>query len=147
MNWEGVIRFKKQVEELVREELLRAEWEKREHEAKREALRQEMESISRELERHMRLGIGKIFAEQRFQWLEAMGASLEQIAGTIQQCDDKIAGLRDKLREAHQARRVLETIYSRKQAVLVKALAKQEQISQDEATAVRYAHAPCEDMV
>lgn len=138
MNWKSVIRFRKQVEDMAREELVLAEWEKSQLNAKREVLRQDMKTISTELEECLQQGIGQTFADQRFQWLEDTGKGLEQLAERETGWDQKIAGLRDKLREAHQSRRIIEIMAARKHDALKKKIAHREQMEQDEVAANQF---------
>lgn len=79
MNWKTVIRFRKQVENMAREELALAEWEKSQVNAKREILRQDMRTLSSELEECLQRGVSQTFADQRFQWIEDTGQVLEQL--------------------------------------------------------------------
>lgn len=139
MNWNSLIRFRKQVEDMIREELSLAEWKKSQEEARREALQQDMHTISLELARHLEMGVGKVFANQRFDWLEDHAKALERLTRELKLQEEKIASLRDKLREAHQARRTVEMIHQRKQSVRVKIQARKEQEFQDETSLLRYA--------
>ena len=141
MNWKTVIRFRKQVENMAREELALAEWEKSQVNAKREILRQDMRTLSSELEECLQRGVSQTFADQRFQWIEDTGQVLEQLGDREQGWNQKISGLRDKLREAHQSRRIIEIMAARKHGVLKKKMAHIEQMEQDEAAASQFVKA------
>lgn len=138
MNWKSVIRFRKQVEDMVREELALAEWEKSQEQARRESLQEDMHQISLELEDQLPHGVSGSFVEERFRWLEEAGYALERQTSVLAGHDQKIAGIRDKLREAYQARRVIEILSARQRTALMRRVSKYEQRQQEEAAAFRY---------
>ena len=70
MNWKSVIRFRKQVEDMVREELALAEWDKSQEQARRASLQEDMHQISLELEDQLPHGVSGSFVEELFRWLE-----------------------------------------------------------------------------
>jgi flagellar export protein FliJ len=137
MNWSTLLRFRKRVEEMAREAMNVAEWEKQREESSREKLQQDMQKIALELERNLRSGVGKIFAEQRFRWLEETGDQLELQSTRIQEIEQKVEGLRKKLSRAHHARRVVELVIEKKESAIMREIAKQEQRVMEEAVANR----------
>ncbi len=135
MNWTTLLRFRKQVEDVIREEVLMAEFEKTQEESKQEGIREEMNHIAIELDRSLRDGVEVVFAEQRFRWLEETGGILEHRATRLQEVQQKLGQLRNRLQQAYHARRVVEIVIEKKEAAYVKKVAKQEQILIDEITA------------
>ena len=138
MNWSNLLRFRKQVEEMAREEVTLAEWERSREEAKRDCLQDELQMVARELEKNMQSGVGKVFAEQRFQWLDEIGTALESLSHRLQHLENKTRELREKLKKAHHARRVVEIVIAKKEAAIMQKVAKQEQAAMEEAAAYQY---------
>ena len=124
---------------MVRDELALAEWVKSQQVAKRESLQKDMQKISLELERNLQVGVGRAFAQERFQWLEDTAQALEQLSETVKEQDQQISLLRSKLQEAYQERRVAEIIQARKESALRQQAKREEQKLQDEASRFRYA--------
>lgn len=127
MNWSALLRFRKNVEDLIREEIVLAEWERSREHAKQEQLRREMREVAIALERNLKAGIGTIFAEQRYRWLERMGTALEQGVVRLHEIDRHVAELREKLKQAYHARRVIEVVIAKKEAALLREIAQREQ--------------------
>ncbi|MEC4673043.1 MAG: flagellar FliJ family protein [Nitrospirota bacterium] len=138
MNLGNVVRFRKQVEDLIKEELALAEWEKSQERAKEQGLRQDMDQLARELEQKLRHGVSGAYAAERYRWLEETGQTLERQAEAIKRHDEKIAGLQDKLKEAHQGRRVIEVIMAKEQAKKKQRYTRIEQREQDDLVNLRY---------
>ena len=124
---------------MVRDELALAEWVKSQQVAKRESLQKDMQKISLELERNLQVGVGRAFAQERFQWLEDTAQALEQLSETVKEQDQQISLLRSKLQDAYQERRVAEIIQARKESALRQQAKREEQKLQDEASRFRYA--------
>jgi len=139
MNWSNLLRYRKQVEDLAREELVLAQWEKSREQATREGFQRDMQKIALDLERNLRSGIGTIFAEQRFSWLENVGHRLEEQTSRLHVLDHKIEMIREKVRKTHHARRVVEMVIAKKEEELLHEMAKQEQREMEESIAHRYA--------
>ena len=138
MNLGNVIRFRKQVEDLIKEELALAEWAKSQEMAKERGLRQDMDQLASELEQKLPHGVSGAYAAERYRWLEETGQTLERQAEAIKQHDEKIAGLQDKLKEAHQGRRVIELIMAKEQAKQKQRYTRIEQREQDDLVNLRY---------
>jgi len=139
MNWSNLLRYRKQVEDLAREELVLAQWEKSREQATREGFQRDMQKIALDLERNLRGGVGTNFAEQRFQWLEDVGHRLEEQAHRLLVLDHKIGMIREKVRKTHHARRVVEMVIAKKEEELLHEMAKREQQEMEESIAHRFA--------
>ena len=144
MNLGNVVRFRKQVEDLIKEELALAEWEKSQEKAKEQGLRQDMLQLAHELEQDLPNGVNGAFAAERYRWLEETGQTLERQAESINRQEEKIAGLQDKLKMAYQERRVLELIMAKQHALRKKRYARIEQQEQDDLANLRHLRAPNE---
>ncbi|GJL66984.1 MAG: hypothetical protein NPIRA05_19550 [Nitrospirales bacterium] len=138
MNWTTLLRFRKQVEDIIREEVMFAELEKSREESNTQQLRTEIDHLAVSLERSLQTGVDTIFAEQRFRWLDETGGRLEMQAMKMQEIDRKLGELRKRLQAAHHARRVVEIVIEKKEAAYMKKLAKQEQTMMEEATAHKH---------
>ncbi len=138
MNWSTLLRFRKQVEEVVREEVMMAELEKTREESRTATLRAEMDHIAADLDRSLQTGVNTVFAEQRFRWLEETGKRLESQSSRLQEIDTKLGELRRRLRAAHHARRIVEIVIEKKESAYMKKLAKQEQMMLEEAAAHKH---------
>ena len=145
MNWTTLLRFRKQVEDVVREEVIMAELEKTREESKQGQVREEMHHIARELDRSLQDGVNMVFTEQRYRWLEETGGILEGRASRLQQLQHKLAELRKRLQQAHHARRVVEIVIAKKEAIYLKKVAQQEQALAEEVTAHKHALAHRDD--
>jgi hypothetical protein len=146
MNWTTLLRFRKQVEDLAREEVVLAEWEKSQAGAKRDECLIEMDSVAAELELRLRGGIDNMIAEQRYQWLDRISSALELHIQRIQELDRMLVGLRQKLKKAHHARRVVELVIAKKEEEVMQKLAAQEQRLQEDVSAHAYAIYHLEEM-
>jgi hypothetical protein len=146
MNWTTLLRFRKQVEELAREEVVLAEWEKSQAGSKRDECLIEMDSVAAELELRLRGGIDNMIAEQRYQWLDRIGSAMELHIQRIQELDLMLVGLRQKLKKAHHARRVVELVIAKKEEEVMQKLAAQEQRLQEDVSAHAYAIYHLEEM-
>ena len=60
MNWTTLLRFRKQVEDLAREGVVLAEWEKSQEASKREELHHEMEMVVTGLEDQIQAGVDSL---------------------------------------------------------------------------------------
>jgi len=138
MNLGNVVRFRKQVEDLIKEELALAEWEKSQERAKERGLRQDLDQLARELEQKLPHGVSGAYAAERYRWLEETGHILERQAEAIKRHDEKILGLQNKLKEAHQGRRVIELIMAKDQARRKERISRIEQREQDDLVNLRY---------
>jgi hypothetical protein len=146
MNWTTLLRFRKQVEDLAREEVVLAEWEKSQAGSKRDECLIEMDSVAAELELRLRGGIDNMIAEQRYQWLDRIGSAMELHIQRIQELDLMLVGLRQKLKKAHHARRVVELVIAKKEEEVMQKLAAQEQRLQEDVSAHAYAIYHLEEM-
>lgn len=146
MNWTMLLRFRKQVEDLAREEVVLAEWEKSQAVSKRDELMVEMVTLASELEQRIRVGIDNMLAEQRYQWLDRIGEALEVHTERIQSLENLLVGLRQKLKKAYHARRVVELVISKKEEEVMQKLAAQEQRLLEEVSAHAYATFHLEEM-
>ena len=138
MNWTTLLKFRKQVEDLAREAVVLAEWEKSREKAQYDDLHQELQHVGLDLEQRLRQGLDTRFAEERYRWLETLGDHLETRLQAIQTIDQKLKLLRYKLQQAHRSRRVVELIIAKKEDEVMKTLAKKEQQLHDEITAHAY---------
>jgi len=146
MNWTMLLRFRKQVEDLAREEVVLAEWEKSQAVSKRDELMVEMDTVAAELEQRIRVGIDNMFAEQRYQWLDRIGSAMELHSQRIQDLEHMLVGLRQKLKKGYQARRVGELVIAKKEEEVMQKLAAQEQRLQEDVSAHAYATYHLEEM-
>ena len=146
MNWTTLLRFRKQVEDLAREEVVLAEWEKSQEVTKRYETTQEMESVVAELEQQIQIGIDTLFAEERYRWLDQLGTAMEERMQEIQRLEETLVGLREKLKKAYHARRVVELVIAKKEAAILKKVAVQEQRIQEDVSAHAFATSNLEEM-
>ena len=146
MNWSTLLRFRKQVEDVVREEVMIAELEKSREETKTVQLRKEMDQIAVDLDRSLQTGVDTVFAEQRFRWLEETGGLLEVKALRLHEMNRKLSELRKRLKTAHHARRVVEIVIEKKETAYMKKLARQEQALLEEATAHKHVETHREEL-
>ena len=138
MNLGNVVRFRKQVEDLIKEELALAEWAKSQQKAKEQGLRRDMDRLARDLEQKLPHGMSGAYLAERYRWLEEAAQTLEQHTERLLQHDETIAGLQDKLQEAYKARRVLEVIMAKEQAEQTRRTHRNEQREQDDLVNLRY---------
>jgi hypothetical protein len=146
MNWTTLLRFRKQVEDLAREEVVLAEWEKSQAVSKRDELLVEMNAVAAELEQRIRVGIDNMVAAQRYQWLDRIGSAMELHTQRIQDVENMLVGLRQKLKKAHHARRVVELVIAKKEEEVMQKVAAQEQCLQEDVSAHVYATSHLEEM-
>ncbi|MCA9500654.1 MAG: hypothetical protein KC588_15780 [Nitrospira sp.] len=146
MNWTTLLRFRKQVEDLAREEVVLAEWEKSQVVSKRDDLMVEMEVVATELDQRIRGGIDSMIAEQRYQWLDQISTAIEQQSQQIQIAEAKLVDLRATLKKAHHARRVVELVIAKKEEEVMQKIATQAQQIQEDVTAHAYAASQLEEM-
>ena len=147
MNWTTLLRFRKQVEDLAREEVVLAEWEKSQIVSKRDDLMVEMEMVAIELDQRIREGTDNMIAEQRYQWLDQISTAIEQQSQQIQIAEAKLVDLRATLKKAHHARRVVELVIAKKEEEVMQKVATQEQQMQEDVTAHAYATSQLEKMI
>ncbi|MGB0909401.1 MAG: hypothetical protein ACPGYT_03490 [Nitrospirales bacterium] len=146
MNWTTLLRYRIQVEDVIREEVMMAELEKSKQESSRVHARNEMDRIAIDLDRSLQSGVESVFAEQRFGWLEETGVFLERQVKRIYEIDGKLEALRARLRQAHHARRVVEIVIEKKEAAYMKKLAQQEQVQMEEVTAHKHVSLSTEEL-
>ena len=146
MNWTTLLRFRKQVEDLAREGVVLAEWEKSQEAAKRYELSHEMEGVVTELEEQIQIGIDSLFAEEKYRWLDQLGAAMEERTEEIQRLEETLVGLREKLKKAYHARRVVELVIAKKEAAVLKKVAAQEQRIQEDLSSHAFATCNLEEM-
>lgn len=139
MNWTTLLRFRKQVEDLAREEVVLVEWEKSQEVTKRQEVRKEIAAVVSELERRIQEGVARRFADQRYLWLEQLTTVLESHTAKIQALDESLRSLREKLKKAYHARRVVELVIAKKEEEVLQKLTAQEQRIQEDITAHAYA--------
>ena len=147
MNWTTLLRFRKQVEDLAREEVVLAERGKSQIVSKRDDLMLEMEVVATELDQRIREGIDNMIAEQRYQWLDQISTAIEQQSQQIQIAEANLVDLRATLKKAHHARRVVELVIAKKEQVVMQKVATQEQQMQEDVTAHAYATSQLEEMI
>ena len=138
MNWTTLLKFRKQVEDMAREVVVLTEWEKSQEGMKEEQLRREMELISEELATRLREGTEGMVTGERYRWLDILSEQLERQREILQALDEKLRGLREKLKKAYQARRVVELVIEKKEQEVLAILARQEQQLHDEYSAHAY---------
>jgi flagellar biosynthesis chaperone FliJ len=146
MNWTTLLRFRKQVEDLAREEVVLAEWEKSQEVAKREDMSREMEVVVSDLEEQIQRGMDTLLAEERYRWLDQLGSAMEARTQHIQQVEATLVALRQKLKKAYHARRVVELVIAKKEAVVLQKVAAQEQRIQEDLSAHAFATSHIEEM-
>ena len=146
MNWTTLLKFRKQVEDLAREGVVLAEWEKSQEVTTREELSHEMGTVVADLEQQIQIGIDTVFAEERYRWLDQLGTAMEERTQQIQRLEETLLGLREKLKKAYHARRVVELVIAKKEAAGVKKGAAQEQFIQEDVSAHAFATCHLEEM-
>ncbi len=147
MNWTTLLRYRMQVEDVIREEVQMAELEKSKQELNRTNARNEMDRIASDLDRSLQSGVESVFAEQRFRWLEDAGGMLESQAKRIHELDGKLEELRARLRKAHHARRVVEIVIEKKETAYMQKLAQEEQALMEEVTAHKHVMSEREEVL
>jgi len=146
MNWTTLLRFRKQVEDLAREAVVLAEWEKSEEVAKRYDLSREMQTVVAEFEQQIQGGIENLVAEERYRWLEHIGSAMEACTVEIRRLDETLVGLRQTLKKAYHARRVVELVIKKKESAVLQKIAAQEQRLQEDVSAHAFATSHLEEM-
>ena len=146
MNWTTLLRFRKQVEDLAREGVVLSEWEKSQEVSKREDLNHEMETVVTGLEDQIQVGLDSQLLEERYRWLDQLGSAMEQRTGEIQRLEESLVGLREKLKKAYHARRVVELVIAKKEAAVLKKVAAQEQRIQEDLSSHAFATCHLEEM-
>lgn len=146
MNWTTLLRFRKQVEDLAREGVVLAEWEKSQEVTKRSELSHEMEEVVAELEEQIQIGIDTLFAEEKYRWLDQLGTAMEERTQEIQRLEETLEGLREKLKKAYHARRVVELVIAKKEAAVLKKVAAQEQRIQEDLSSHAFSTCNLEEM-
>ena len=146
MNWTTLLKFRKQVEDLAREGVVLAEWEKSQEVTTREELSHEMGTVVADLEQQIQIGIDTVFAEERYRWLDQLGTAMEERTQQIQWLEETLLGLREKLKKAYHARRVVELVIAKKEAAVLKKVAAQEQRIQEDVSAHAFATCHLEEM-
>ncbi len=137
MNWGNIVRFRTQVEDMIKEELALAEWGKSQEITKHEILQEDLQTISAELERNLPHGIAGAFIEERYRWLEETSQRIERQAHVLGEREKKIEALQDKLKDAHHQRRIMEIMMTKQQTERQQRIQKHEQREQDELAAFR----------
>ncbi|MDR4495565.1 MAG: flagellar export protein FliJ [Nitrospirales bacterium] len=138
MNWTTLLKFRKQVEDMAREAVVLTEWEKSQGRAKVDQLHREMDMIVGDLATLLHEGTDSLFTRERYRWMDVLQKQLEEQGQKIQALDEKLVGLRDKLKKSYQARRVVELVIAKKEREVFESLARQEQQLHDEITAHAY---------
>ena len=138
MNWTTLLRFRQQIEDLAREEVVLKEWEKSQEVAQFRELSKEMETVVKEFEQRLQLGIDQMFAEQRYLWIDKIGVTMDSQLQRIQELENTLVELRRKLKEAYHAKRVVELVIAKKEAAVLKKVAFQEQRIQEDLTSHVY---------
>ena len=146
MNWTTLLRYRKQIEDLAREEVVLAEWEKSQEVATRDDLGREMETVVAEFEQHIQGGIESLVAEERYRWLERIGTAMEAHSEQIRRLEKTLEGLRQTLKKAYHARRVVELIIKKKESAVLQKVAAQEQRIQEDLSAHAFATCHLEEM-
>ncbi len=146
MNWTTLLRFRKQVEDMAREGVVLAEWEKSQVVSKREALNHEMGSVVSGLDNQIQVGLDSLLAEERYRWLDQLGSAMEERTAEIQQLEETLVGLREKLKKAYHARRVVELVIAKKEEAVLKKVAAQEQRIQEDLSSHAFATCHLEEM-
>ena len=146
MNWTTLLKFRQQVEDLAREGVVLAEWEKSQEITKRDELHHQMKGVVAELEEQIQIGIDTMVAEERYRWLDQLGIAMEERMQQIQRVEERLVGLREKLKKAYHARRVVELVIAKKEAAVLKKVAAQEQRIQEDVSAHAFATSHLEEM-
>ncbi len=146
MNWTSLLKFRKQVEDLAREEVVLAEWEKSQEVSTCQRLREEMDIIVTELEQWVERGMESMFIEERYQWLDRLALAIERHAQRLQTLDTTLVGLRKKLQKAYHARRVVELVIAKKEKAFMQKIAAQEQQLQEDVSCHAFAVHSFEEM-
>ena len=146
MNWTTLLRFRKQVEDLAREEVVLAEWEKSQKLSERETLGREMDTLMTELEYQIHMGMETLLAEEQYRCLGQLGAAMEQRTEEIQKMEENLRRLREQLQKAYHARRVVELVIAKKEAAVLKKVAAQEQRLQEDISAHAFVTCHLEEM-
>ncbi len=146
MNWTTLLKFRQQVEDLARERVVLAEWEKSQELAKRQALSRDMEKIVIELEECIQAGVDSLSAEERYRWLDQLGTGMEERTKQINQIEETLSELREKLKQAYHARRVVELVIAKKEAAVLQKMAAQEQRIQEDLSSHVFATSNLEEM-
>ncbi len=146
MNWTTLLKFRKQVEDLAREGVVLAEWDKSQEVTTREELSHEMGMVVADLEQQIQVGIDTIFAEERYRWLDQLGTAMEKRTQQIQRLEETLLALREKLKKAYHARRVVELVIAKKEAAVLKKIAAQEQRIQEDVSAHAFVTCHLEEM-
>jgi len=137
MNWSSIVRFRKQVEDMIKEELALAVWEKSQEITKQQILQEDLDTISLELERNLPHGIGGAFTEERYRWLEETSQRVERQAHVLKEREKKIETLQEKLQQAYHERRIIEMIMTKQETQRQHQRMKYEQQEQDELSGMR----------
>jgi flagellar export protein FliJ len=146
MNWTTLLKFRKQVEDMAREEVVLAEWDKSQAVATRDDLSREMETVVAEFEQQIQAGMENLVAEERYRWLEHIGSVMEEHTEQICRLEGNLEGLRQALKKAYQARRVVELVIEKKESAVLQKIAAQEQRLQDDLSAHAFATCHLEEM-
>ncbi len=146
MNWTTLLKFRKQVEDLAREGVVLAEWEKSQKVSKREELNHEMKTVVAGLEDQFQIGLDSMLVEERYRWLDQLGSAMEQRTEEIQRMEATLVGLREKLKKAYHARRVVELVIAKKEEAVLKKVAEQEQRIQEDLSSHAFATCHLEEM-
>ena len=146
MNWTTLLRFRQQVEDLAREEVVLGEWEKSQEVSKQQELSREMEAVVTELEQQIQQGIDTLQAEEQYRCLDHLGVAMEEQTQSIQQLEDTLVGVREKLKKAYHARRVVELVIAKKEKAVLKKVAAQEQRLQEDISAHAFATSHLEEL-
>ena len=146
MNWTTLLRFRQQVEDLAREEVVLAEWEKSQEISKRYELSQEMERVVGDLEEHIQVGMDMVAAEERYRCLDQIGTAMEERTQQVNQLEKTLVELRQKLKKAYHARRVVELVIAKKEQAVLQKVAAQEQQVQEDVSAHAFVSATLDEM-
>ncbi len=138
MNWTTLLKFRKQVEDMAREAVVLTEWEKSQERAKVNLLYREMDMIVGDLATLWHEGTESLLTRERYRWMDVLRGQLEEQERKLQALDEKLVGLRDKLKKSFQARRVVELVIEKKEREVFETLARQEQQLHDEIPAHAY---------
>jgi flagellar biosynthesis chaperone FliJ len=138
MNWTTLLKFRRQVEDLAREAVVLVEWEKSQEMAYMDDIHRELDGVAFDLDRHLRAGCDTMVAEEGYQSLDRLQEQLETRVGRLDVLEQQLKELRQKLKKAYQARRVVELVIAKKEEEWLKGLAKREQQLHDEIAAHAY---------
>jgi flagellar biosynthesis chaperone FliJ len=114
--------------------------------SKRDDLIVEMKTVAAELEQRICTGIDTMVVEQRYQWLDRISSALESHMQRIADLEHLLAGLRQKLQKAYQARRVVELVMAKKEEEVLQKIAAQEQRLQEDVSAHAYTTCHLEEL-